>query len=317
MSIVLALALWLCAAAAQAQTTTGAYPSQPVRIIVPLSAGSVTDILARTIADKLTEAWHQTVIVDNRPGIAGTGSAAKSPADGYTLLLTSNGHAIIGSINKNLSFDPVKDFSGVTQVATVPFVLIASPAVPADTLQALITLAKQSPGKLNIASPGLGTAAFIASELFKQQAGIDLVNIPYKGSPEAHTAVLRGDAQVFFSAINIGAELIHTGKVRPLAVLAEKRVAAIPEVPTFAEAGLPFVYDAWFGIMAPAGTPRGIVDKLNRDIGAVLALPEVRAALQRQGVEPRLDKPDAFDAMIRQDTERYTRLLKEAGFGAN
>jgi tripartite-type tricarboxylate transporter receptor subunit TctC len=316
--ILLAIAAGFLTVSAAAAQAPDSFPSQTVRIIVPLSAGSVTDILARTIADKLTAMWHQPVIVENRPGIAGTGSAAKSPADGYTLLLTSNGHAVITSFNKNLSFDPVRDFAGVMQVATVPFVLIASMNVPIANLRELIDLARAKPGTLNIAAPGLGTSANIAGELFKQEAKIDLLTIPYKGSPEAHIGVLRGDAHMFFSAVNIGSELIRGGKVRPLAIAAEKRLPALPDIPTFAEAGLPnFKYDAWFGIMVSVGVPRGIIDKLNRDIAAVLQMPEVRQALERQGIEPRINGPDQFDAMIKADTERYTKIFKEAGIGTN
>jgi tripartite-type tricarboxylate transporter receptor subunit TctC len=316
--ILLAVAVGLLTILPAASHASDSFPGQTVHIIVPLSAGSVTDILARTIADKLTEIWHQPVIVENRPGIAGTGSAAKGPADGHTLLLTSNGHAAITSFNKNLSFDPVKDFAGVTQVATVPFVLVASKNVPIANLRELIDLARAKPGALNIAAPGLGTSANIAGELFKQEAKIDLLTIPYKGSPEAHISVLRGDTDLMFSAVNIGIGLIRDGKVRPLAIATEARLPALPDIPTFAEAGLPnFKYDAWFGIMVPAGVPREIVDRLNRDIGAVLQLPEVRQALEREGVEPRIGSPDQFDAIIKADTERYTGLFKDAGIGAN
>jgi tripartite-type tricarboxylate transporter receptor subunit TctC len=279
--------------------------------VVPFSAGSVTDILARTLAEKLAELWNQQVIVENRPGVPGVASVAKMPADGSTLMLTSNGHAVIGSLNPNLTFDPVADFAGVTQVASVPFVLVATPSLPAAGLAELIRQAKQKPGTLNMALPGLGSAAAIASELFRQEAGIEVVAIPYKGAPEAHASVVRGDAHIFFSAVNIGLELIQAGKVKPLAVSTRQRLDKLPEVPTLAEAGLSgFNYDAWFGLLLPAGTPRPIIDKINRDVSAVLQMPDVRTRMERQGIETRVTSPEAFNAILKADTARFGRLFK-------
>jgi tripartite-type tricarboxylate transporter receptor subunit TctC len=298
---------------ASGQAPEQAYPSQMVRVIVPFSPGSVTDILARTIAEKLAESWNQTVIVDNRPGVPGTASVAKSAPDGLTLMLTSNGHAVIGSLNKNLGFDPVKDFAGVTQLASVPFVLVATPSLGVTSVKELIEHARKNPGALNMALPGLGSAASIASELFRQEAGIDITVLPYRGAPEAHASVVRGDAHIFFSAANVGLELIQAGKVKPLAVSTRARLARLPEVPTLAEAGLAnFDYDAWFGVL-PAGTPHRIVTRLNRDITAVIAMPDVKTRMERQGIEPRLAAPDAFDAVIRADTARYGTLFRGSG----
>jgi tripartite-type tricarboxylate transporter receptor subunit TctC len=299
---------------ASGQAPEQAYPSQMVRVIVPFSPGSVTDILARTLAEKLAESWNQTVIVDNRPGVPGTASVAKSAPDGLTLMLTSNGHAVIGSLNKNLGFDPVKDFAGVTQLASVPFVLVATPSLGVASVKELIEHARNEPGALNMALPGLGSAASIASELFRQQAGIDITVLPYKGAPEAHASVVRGDAHIFFSAANVGLELIQAGKVKPLAVSTRTRLTKLPDVPTLAEAGLAdFDYDAWFGVLVPAGTPHGIVTRLNRDISAVIAMPDVKTRMERQGIEPRLAAPDAFDAVIRADTARYGTLFRGSG----
>jgi tripartite-type tricarboxylate transporter receptor subunit TctC len=309
------MAAVLLAASAGAQTSSLDYPSQTVRIVVPISAGSITDTLARMMADKLQGLWRQQVVVENRPGIPGTASVAKSPADGYTMIVASNGHAVLGAINKNLPFDPVKDFAGVTQVASVPFILVTDPAVPAKTVKELIELAKDKPGTLNIALPGVGTAASIASELFRREAKVAIVAVPYRGAPEAHGAVLRGDAHIFFSTIPTGLEHIQAGKVRPLAVTATARLAKLPDLPTFAEAGMPnFAYDAWFGIMVPAGTPRPTVERLDRDIKAVLALPDIRQRLDQLGIEPRLSGPDEFDAVIRADTERLGPLFQ--GYGS-
>lgn len=307
----IASSMMLLAVLVPAHSQDQSYPNQLVRIVVPFSAGSVTDTLARSIGEKLAEEWKQQVIVENRPGVPGTASVAKSPADGYTLMLTSNGHAVIGSLNKSLPFDPVQDFVGVGQVASVPFVLVAAPDLPVTSVRELMTLAKAKPGTLNIALPGLGSAASIASELFRQQAGVDIVAIPYKGAPEAHASVLRGDAQIFFSAVNIGAELIQSAKVRALAVSSDVRLAKLPDVPTLKEAGLTdFAYDAWFGVLAPAGTPRPIVDRINRDIAKVLQLQDIRTRMQRQGIEQRAGTPEQLDRAIRNDTVRFGPLFE-------
>jgi len=298
----------LSPAAAPAQT----FPNQTVRIIVPISAGSVTDILARTIGEKLAENWRQQVIVENRPGVPGVAGAAKSAADGHTLMLFSNGLTILGALNRSLAFDPVNDFAGVTKVGSVPFILIAHPGVPANSVKALIALAKAKPGTVNIAVPGRGTAASIASELFRRESGVDIVAVPYKGAPEAHTSVLRGDAHIFFSNLSAASELIHSGKVRPLAVSTRERLAAFPDIPTLAEAGLPnFDYDAWFGVLVPAATPRAIVQTLDRDISAVVKSADMRQRLERQGMDLRLSTPVDFDAEIRRDAARFGPLFKD------
>jgi tripartite-type tricarboxylate transporter receptor subunit TctC len=296
------------ATAAQAQAQT--FPNQTVRIIVPISAGSVTDILARTIGDKLSEVWRQQVIVENRPGVPGVASAATSPADGHNLMLFSNGLTVLTAMNKKLSFDPVKDFAGVTKVGSVPFILIAAPDLPAKSVKELIALAKAKPGTINIAVPGRGTAASIASELFRRETGVDIVAVPYKGAPEAHTSVLRGDAHIFFSNVSAAAELLHSGKVHALAVSTRERLPDFPDIPTLAEAGLPnFDYDAWFGVLVPAATDRAIVAQLDRDIKAVLKTADMKLRLERQGMDLRLSTPAEFDAEIRKDTARFAPLF--------
>ena len=298
--------VFLLAASAHAQT----FPSQTVRIIVPISAGSVTDILARTLGEKLSETWRQQVIVENRPGVPGVQSAAKSPADGHTLMLFSNGLTVLSAMNKSLSFDPVGDFAGVTKVGSVPFILIAAPGFPAKSVKELIALAKEKPGTINIAVPGRGTAASIASELFRREAGVNIVAVPYKGAPEAHTSVLRGDAQIFFSNLSAAAELIHSGKVHALAVSTRERLPAFPDIPTLAEAGVPsFDYDAWFGVLVPAATDRALVERLDRDIKAVLQTPDMKLRLERQGMDLRLSTPAAFDAEMRKDVARFAPLF--------
>jgi tripartite-type tricarboxylate transporter receptor subunit TctC len=296
-------------------TAPAAYPSQAVRIIVPFSPGSTTDGQARVIAEKLSELWKQQVIVENRPGIAGTASVAKAPADGHTLMLTSNGHTIAGVINRNLPFDPVKDFVGVTQVSTVPVGFMVPPDLPAKTIREFIALAKERPGRLNFASAGRASSSYIAGELFKQTAKIDIIHVPHKGAPEALTSVLRGDSHLFVASVSTSLDLIATKKLAILAVA--RRVASLPDVPTVAESGLPeYSYDSWFGVLAPAQTPRTILIKVSQDIASVLRTAEVSERMTRQGVEIVTQSPDEFSEVVRRDTERYTKLLTEAGVGA-
>jgi len=304
--------------ACQMAAAQGDYPNQMVRMVVPFSAGSITDGLARILADKLTIVWKQQVIVENRAGLPGTTGVAKSPPDGYTLMLTSNGHTIAGVINKNLQFDPVKDFAGVSQVAAVPMVMIVPPDFPAKSLKEFLQMAKDKPGALNFSSAGVASTSFLSAEILRQNAGVKMVHVPYKGAPEAVTAVVRGDAQMYFAPIPAAQELGATGKVKVLAINSAKRVPQLPETPTVAESGLPdYKYDSWFGVMAPAGTPKPILDKVAKDIALVLAMPDVKEKLDVQGSIPAPNTPEAFDAIIKSDTERYGKILRDAGVGTN
>jgi tripartite-type tricarboxylate transporter receptor subunit TctC len=297
---------------AQAPSADAAkYPEQLVRLVVPFSAGSMTDLLGRVIVDKLSERWKQQVIVENRPGLAGTSSVAKATADGYTLMLTSNGHTVIGNLNKNLSFDPLKDFVGISQVATTPLILVAPPESTTKSVKELIAAAKAKPGALNYSSAGLGSTTGIAGELFKQTTQTDIVHLPFRGLPESQTAVIRGDVAMAFTFFNVGGDLVQSGKMRGLAVTGAKRLSGLPAVPTFAEAGLPeYQYDAWFGILAPAGTPKAIVAKVSQTVAEVLQLPDVKARFEPQGVELKSSPPDTFDAVIRSDADRYGKIIK-------
>jgi tripartite-type tricarboxylate transporter receptor subunit TctC len=309
-----ALALGAGSLPAAGQQAAKPFPDQSVRIVVPFSPGSVTDLLARTISDKLSERWGQPVIVENRPGIAGTGVAAKSPADGHTLMLTSNGHTIIGLVNKNLPFDPVADFVGVIQIASMPTIMIVPPDMPVSSLKEFVAYVKARPKQLNFASSGLASTAFIGAELFRQTAKLEMTHVPYRGSPEAQTAVIRNDAQMFFTFSNVGSDLIQSGKIRALAVATPKRLPTLPDVPTFAEAGMPeFTYDAWFGLLAPAGTPSAIVNKINADVAAVIALPDVQQRLAQQGVIFAPNTAEAFNAAVTSDAARYKDLFAQAG----
>ena len=294
---------------ASAQT----YPAQTVRIVVPFSAGSITDGLARILADKLGEMWKQQVIVENRPGLPGTTGVAKSAPDGYTLMLTSNGHTIAGAINKTLQYDPVKDFAGVTRVASVPLVAIVPPDFAGKTLKDFITLANEKPGQLNFSSAGIASTSYLSAEIFKQDAKINIVHIPFKGAPEAVTAVVRNDVQLYFAPIPASQELSATGKVKAIAINSDKRVAQLPDVPTVAETLPGYKYESWFGVLVPAGTPEAIRTKVSQDIAKVLQMPDVSEKLIKQGSMPAPTTPAEFDAINKSDTERYGKLLKDAG----
>jgi tripartite-type tricarboxylate transporter receptor subunit TctC len=285
------------------------YPSQMVRIIVPFGPGSLSDIMARIVADGLSTRWGQQVIIENRPGVAGSAAAAKAAPDGYTLMITSNGHTVIGQANKSLTFDPVKDFTGITRISSLPMSLIVNPNLAAKDYKELAALAKANPGKLNFTSPGLASTAYIAAALFRRSAELNIVHVPYKSAPESLTAVLRGDAQIYFAAVNLAAEQVQGGKLRAIASATESRIPELPEVPTFREAGLDFVYDSWFGLMAPAGVRREIVEQLNKDTVEVLKSPEIRTKLAQQAAVMVFDQPGKFDKIIRDDTARMAELF--------
>jgi tripartite-type tricarboxylate transporter receptor subunit TctC len=290
-----------------------AYPNQVVRIVVPFSAGSITDGLARILADKLGELWKQQVIIENRPGLPGTTAVAKSAPDGYTLMLTSNGHTIASAINKNIQFDPVKDFAGVSRVAAVPLVAIVPPDFPGKTLKDFIALANEKPGQLNFSSAGVASTSYLSAEILKQDAKINIQHVPYKGAPEATTAVIRNDVQMYMAPIPATQELSATGKVKAIAINSAKRVPQLPDVPTVAETLPNYKYESWFGVLAPAGTPQPILAKVSEDIAKVLEMPDVREKLLAQGSIPAPTTPAEFDAINKADTERYGKILKDAG----
>ncbi|MGL4288755.1 MAG: Bug family tripartite tricarboxylate transporter substrate binding protein [Phreatobacter sp.] len=293
-----------------------AVPNQMVRLIVPFSAGSMTDILARSLAEKLREKWNQQVIVENRPGIAGTGGVARSAPDGLTLMLTSNGHTVIRSVNKDVTFDPVKDFSGIAKVASMPSIMVAPPDGDIRTLKDLVDAAKAKPGQLNYGSAGLGSSTGIAAEVFRHVTGTRMQLVPYRGMPESQTSVLRGDSAFCFTFFNVGGDLIQAGRLRALAVTGETRMAQLPGVPTFKEAGLAaFTYDAWFGVMGPAGMPKPLVAQIARDVAAGLGDADIKTRFEQQGVNLATTTPEAFDAEIAGDAERYGPLVRQAAGG--
>jgi tripartite-type tricarboxylate transporter receptor subunit TctC len=299
--------------AVTAPAAAQSYPTQRVTIVVPFGAGSVTDILARIVADEMSKKWNQQVIVENKPGLAGTTSVGKAAPDGYTLMLTSNGHTVAGLVSKTLTVDPVKDFSGITRIASAPLYLITNPGLPARNLKDVIAAAKAQPGKLNFSSPGLASTTFIAGAQFRKTAGINIVHVPFKSAPDAVTAVIRNDVQMYFAPVNLAKEQSEGGKVIAIAAATARRIPELPNVPTFTEAGLPFVYDSWFGLMAPAGTPQAILDKVSKDWSDALKTPEMKAKLDAQFLIAVTDTPAAFDKIIRDETANLTQVFKEAG----
>lgn len=309
----LALALSVGATALPSSSWAQDFPTQRLTIVVPFGAGSVTDIMARIIAHEASTRWGQQVIVENRPGLAGTVGVAKAAPDGYTLMLTSNGHTVAGLVNKNLPFDPVKDFAGITRVSSAPICLIVNPQVPAKNVKELLALAKAKPATLNFSSAGLASTTFIAGALFRKAAAIDIVHVPFRSAPDAVTAVVRGDAQMYFVPINLAKEMAEAGKVRVLAAATAQRLSDFPDVPTFREEGLDFVYDSWFGLMTQSAVPREIVHKINRDVVSILKTPEVESKLAAQFVVPRADSPEEFDTIIRNETAQLAELFKTSG----
>ena len=294
-----------------------AYPSQNVKIVVPFTAGSNTDILARILAEKLGSVWKQTVIVENRPGIPGTVSVANAAPDGYTLMLTSNGHTVLNVINKDLPIDPVKSFAGITPVATVPLVLIVTPSVQAKNLKEFVALAKAKPNTLNFASAGIASSNYLAGELLKQTATIDIVHIPYRGTPEQLTSVMRGDSQMSMAFVGTAISFIQSGQVRAVAMATPQRYPALLDVPTFTESGMPqYEYNAWFGLLAPAKTPPAILKKVSEDVASVMKNDEVVKRLETMSAIPIVSTPEQFDATIRSDADRYGKLLRAAGVTA-
>ncbi len=299
--------------AAQAQ---GPYPSKPIRLVVPFSAGSATDILARIIGAKLSESGYR-IVVENRPGAGGTLGAtntAKAAPDGYTLALVSVGHAINATLYPRLPYDTLKDFAPVSMVATVPNVLVVSATGPYHSVRDILAAAKAKPGTVNFDSAGSGSSTHLSGELFKMLAAIDILHIPYKGTGEALTDIMAGRADFMFAPSVSAMPFVKQGKLRALAVATAQRAGTLPDIPTVAESGLPgYAFDSWFGILAPAGTPREIVDALNAQIGKALAAPDVRERLAAQGADAKGSTPQAFDAYIRAEVAKLAPVVRQAG----
>jgi tripartite-type tricarboxylate transporter receptor subunit TctC len=298
---------------AQAQ----AYPAKPIRIIVPSPPGDGSDLMARAIGDKLSAAWNTPVIVDNRTGAGGRVGAelaAKAPADGYTLIMGNAGsHGINAALYSDLSYDIERDFAPITQVMRSPNVLVVTPSLPASNVRELIALFKANPGKYSYGSGGNGSSAHLSAELFKSMAGVDVVHVPYKGASPALTDVIAGRVVMFIGNLPPAMPHIKAGNVKALAVTTAQRSPLVPDIPTLAESGLPgFETVAWFGLFAPAGTPKAIVDKLQAEVAKIVREPDIRERMAALGGEPVGNTPDQFAAIVKGDVAKWKKVVKDA-----
>jgi tripartite-type tricarboxylate transporter receptor subunit TctC len=310
---IVAVGLFACGAS-RAQSP---YPVKPIKLIVPFAAGGPIDVMGRLVAQSLSSALGQQVVVDNRPGASGaigTRAAAAAEPDGHTLLIGSVTTLATGPlIAKNVGYDPLKDFVPVALVASTPFALVVAPSVPAHTLQEFIAYVRANPGMLNFGTP-IGTLAHLTGELFRIRTGIDVVVIPYKGAATAVTDILGGQVDVTFEPTSLLVAHIHDGKVRPLAVTATARSRQLPEVPTMIESGLPgFTSYSWTGLLAPAGTPARIVDRLNEAINQGLQSPDTNSNLGRLGAEAKVGTPQDFAAFIAEETQKWGAIVTSSG----
>jgi tripartite-type tricarboxylate transporter receptor subunit TctC len=304
--------------AAQAQ----AYPTKPITIVVPFSAGGTTDILARVVGEALKNELGQPVVIDNRAGAGGNigaALAAKANADGYTLFMGTVGtHAINQSLYKKLPYDPIKDFAPLTRVAMVPNLLVAHPSKPYNSVKELIAYARANPGKVNFGSSGSGSSIHLSGELFNTLAKVDMVHVPYKGSAPAVTDLLGGQIDIMFDNMPSAIQHVRAGKLKPLAVTTAKRSPQLPDVPTVAEAGVPgYEATSWFGMFAPAATPAPVVAKLNAALVKVLADANVKKKIAEQGGEPHGEKPEQFAEFIRKETAKWSQVVKASGASAD
>ncbi len=314
----LAAVLGALAAGALAQT----YPTKPIRVIAPFPAGGTSDTVARILGMKLTEAWGQQIVVENRAGVAGSlGSAAmaKSPPDGYTLLVGNTGPIAINvSMYKNVGYDPVRDFAPVTLAVGGPQIVVVHPSVPAKNIREFMALAKSHKERLNYGSSGPGSVSHLSAEMFKKLTRLDLVHIPYKGSALITPALIGGHVDVVFSDLPVMLPHVKAGKVRALAVTGDKPTPLVPGVPTVAESGVPgLVFISWWGVLAPTGTPEPIISRLNAEIGRILALNDVKERFAALGVDAIPSTPQAFGSFIKAEVEKYATLIKDVGIKAD
>jgi tripartite-type tricarboxylate transporter receptor subunit TctC len=311
------MAFVACAACSALPVHAQQYPTKSVRVIVPFGAGGPADIYARYVAQRLSETMGQPFIVDDRPGagsIIGTELVQKSPADGHTLLMMSNTHTVNESLVPKKPFTLMKDFVGIAPVNYSDLLLVVHPTVPAKNVKELVALAKSRPKGMNYASSGTGTPYHMAGELFKAMAHVDIVHVPHKSSGDARTSVMSGQVEMMMDAITTMAPLARSGRVRSIATTGSKRSSVMPEVPTVAESGVPG-YEAtiWLGLMAPTGTPKPVIDRLNAEINKILQRPDVKRAWNEQGAEPMVMSPAEFEKYLNQDIAKWAKIVKISG----
>lgn len=300
-----------------AQPEGAAYPARPIRLICPSAPGGTTDLSARLVAQKLTEAWGKQVVVDNRPGSGGglgTELAAQAAPDGYTLLLgTITSHAINPALNKHLNFDPMKDFAPISLVVSSPQLLAVNPSLPVRSVKELVALAKAKPGQINYGSAGSGNSSHLVVELFRNAAGINLLHVPYKGSGPAISGVLSNEVQMIITGVVALSPALRSGRLRGIAVTSAKRSPAYPNLPTFMESGIPnFDVSSWFGVFAPAHTPKAIISKLNGEIVRMLKDPDIQKRLTDSGADPASNTPEQFAAFVSSELARWDNVVKQA-----
>jgi tripartite-type tricarboxylate transporter receptor subunit TctC len=297
------------------------YPARPIRMLVPFTPGSQTDILARWMGEKVADNSGFQVVVDNRPSAGGTIASeyvlAANP-DGHTLMMVSTGHAGNATMYSKLSYDTIRDFSGITRVASVPNLLVVAPALGPKTVKELIAYAQARPGKINFSSAGIGSGTQINGEMFRLAAGMEATHVPYKGAPESLNNVISGSVHFCFTPILVAAGQVKAGRVLVLAVSTAKRSPMFPDVPTVAEAGIPgFDYDQWYGVLASAKTPRSLVKTINKEMVRILNLPDIKERMLTQGATPTPTTPEEFDAFIRAEVKRFAKVLIAAGARIN
>jgi len=306
-----------CGAALAPAAAAQAYPTKPVRIIVPFPAGGTTDIIARPIAQKLTETFKQTFLVDNRPGGGaniGAELAAKSPPDGYTLFMASTIHTINPSLYPKLAYDPVRDFAPITIIAETAQVLCVHPSVPVTTVKELVAYARQRPGQLNYSSAGNGSQPHLTAEMFRAMTGVDIVHVPYKGAPPAMTDLLAGQVALTFATAPSAVPHVKSGRIRALGVSTAQRITALPDVPTIAEAAVPgFESSGSNGLAAPAGTPPAIIERLNAAVVKIVKEPQMSAYLSGQGADPATTTPAEYAAYIKAEVAKWAKVVKDSG----
>jgi tripartite-type tricarboxylate transporter receptor subunit TctC len=292
------------------------FPSKPLKIIVPYPPGQASDQITRMVADKVSQAIGQPIVVDNKPGAGGnlgTEIGAKSPADGYTMTIGTAALPISKLVYKKLTFDPINDFNGITLMTTMPLVLVVPPALKVNTVAELVEYAKKNPGKVNFASSGTGTSHQLAGEMFKQYAGVDITHVPYKGSPPAHVDLMGGSVDLMFDNIVAVGPLVKSGKLKALAVTSKTRSSTLPNVPTMQESGYPNIEAvAWFGVLVPKGTPKAIINRLNKEFVTALAIPEIRSKLEESGAQVIASTSEDFDVFMQNEVKKWSVVINTA-----